>query len=462
VTIEVVGPSGEVLARGRTDAAGAFDVARGPSARSLRVWARTETAEHDVAIAHDPTGTSLHFIEAPLAPSDAPLEVLARDDAPGGPAGAFHILDTMLVGLERAERWTGRDMPPVFVYWGRGVTTEWSFYRGEVPAGSGRYAFELLGGDPGRQDVTDTDEHDEAIIVHELGHMVMDLVSTDSSFGGRHPPGFLVDPGLAWEEGRVSWFATAALGDPAYLDTVGLEPRGSLRVDRDYSRVNPGPRGLGSEQTVGEVLWDLADGTPDLPDDDGDDDGVALGPEGVMRAMMDLAGVDGAYPCLATFLRFLVVRGRVAELTLKALLERTGQPASLLPGDDRSVWPVDVALDEQVEGEIDGLSNPAPSGGPPLPTSGYDAVRAYRFRVAAATAVDLTLTIRGSGLRGDAADLDLEVRDLQARLLAEARTESATERVAGLALGPGWYVAYVRDGGGGSRAAFSLRVASRQ
>lgn len=455
VDLELVDSRGVTLASARTDEAGRFELARAPGAASLIVWARVRLANRDVAVTTDADGRQAHRLAIDLATAARPLAIAASDAAEGGPAGAFHILDTMLTGLGALERWTGRAPPPIFVYWGRGATRDWSYFRGERPPGSGRFAFELLGGQPGQQATTDTDEHDEAIMLHELGHLVMTLVSTESSIGGHHPPGVLVDPGLAFEEGRVSWFAVAALGDPRYQDTIGLEPTGRLRVDRDYSRVNPGPQGIGSEQTVGEVLWDLTDGVDELPDD-GDGDGVALGPEAVMRAMMDLDAAAGAYPCLATFLEHLVRTGRATELDLKAMLERSGQTSRLLPAPGVASWPLDLSLPASVSGEIDGLSDPAPSGGPAHPATGYDATRAYRFHLTEPTSVEIVLAIEGSGSTLDHTDLDLELRDIRSRLLAESSGLARRETIPPTLLPPGWYVVYVRDGGRGNRARYVL------
>ena len=37
-------------------------------------------------------------------------------------------------------------------------------------------------------------------------------------------------------------------------------------------------------------------------------------------------------------------------------------------------WPMDLEINGSVAGKIDGLSSPAPSGGPPRPSNGLDAV----------------------------------------------------------------------------------------
>ena len=93
-----------------------------------------------------------------------------------------------------------------------------------------------------------------------------------------------------WRNGRFWLTASsqrariaAVRRDPRYQDTIGLEPGGSLRVDHDLER-SDGPRGNGAENSVSDVLWDLTDGAPGY--EDRDRDGVALGPEGILRAMI--------------------------------------------------------------------------------------------------------------------------------------------------------------------------------
>jgi hypothetical protein len=160
---------------------------------------------------------------------------------------------------------------------------------------------ELMGGNRGQQRTSDCDEHDEGIILHEFGHFVMDRLSTNSSTGGTHPGGHLLDPGLAWEEGRATWLSAAVRREPTYQDTIGIEPQGSLRVDHAIERGDQGPRGVGAETSVSDILWDLTDGVDGYPDED--HDGVALGPAPLLRAMTEFADEPGAYPSLATFLR---------------------------------------------------------------------------------------------------------------------------------------------------------------
>lgn len=454
VIVEAVDSEGDVVARTATAADGTFSIEAPVSAQRLIVRARIE-APHDLAVTRDPLGRDEHRIELPLGSPSLFLEITATESSADGSAGAFHILDTELRGLEAVYAWTGRRLPPLFTYWGRGVTTSWSYFRGERPAGSGRFCLELLGGEADQQHSTDTDEHDEAIILHELGHFVMDRLSTDSSPGGNHPAGVLLDPGLAWEEGRATWFAAAVLGAPHYLDTIGLEPHGRLRVSHDIEAGSPGPRGVGSEQGVAEILWDLSDGSDGLPDVD--DDGVALGPGPVLRAMMALREIDGAYPDISTFLGHVVANELAERPQLVGLLSQGGHPGSMIPTVGAVAWPRDVTLPGGTSGKIDGVSNPAPNGSPNRPDTGQDAVHAYRVHVGDDGWLAVQLQIFGTGRAADRQDLDIEVRDIRANLLASSRGETQVERVMER-VPPGWYVIYVRDGGSGNQAGYELRV----
>ena len=409
-----------------------------------------------------------HSIPVSSLPSTPAPQIVAIDLPDSIPfAGALHLLDTLGHGLERVLAWRGVVMPPLFAHWGRGETTEWSYYTGETPAGSGRFGLVLMGGDPGAQATTDTDEHYEGIVLHELGHFVMDRRSGDSSIGGRHPPGELTEPGVAWEEGRATFFAVAALTSAGlsqelrYRDTVGIEPTGSCRVDQDVETpAADNPRGEGVQESVTAILWDLADGSAEgippqseLPDRDGD--GVALGAAGVLEAMESQWSETHSYPSLTSFLEFLVRTGRVTRPDLEAMLTRTGEPLSLL--EPQNLWPIRLELGQSRTGTIDGLSNPSASGGEPRPDNHLDAVRAYHVLVSEAGMLDARVRISGSGTASDHSRVAVELRDRRCvsvdRVVSSGPQVSVVHRVE-----PGVYVIYVRDAGDGNRADFTLEV----
>lgn len=452
VTVRALDEADAIVAETHTDQEGRFVLAASTAATKLVVVAHIDDGVRDLMVTTDGPGLVPHEVELTLGPPTMEHAIHIGDEL--AMAGALHILHAIDRGSRAVKEWTGRELPPFFCYWDRGITTNWSFYSGERPAGSGRYTIELLGGEPDQQVTTDTDEHDEGIILHEFGHFVMDVLSSDSSHGGSHPRGFLIDPGLAWEEGRATWFATVVLGIPWYQDTIGIEPSGELRVHHDVERGDLSEvKGLGSEAGVTEILWDLSDGVPGQPDIDSD--GVALGPAGVLDAMMALGAEPGAHPTIASFLRFLVRSERVPSDALENVLLVGRHPLTLLPPNDDSMWPLDLGFPASTGGKVDGLTNPAPSGGPARPTNGFDAAKVYRVHLEQPGRIWLNLRIFGSGTGADHQDLDLELRDIRSELLEASRGETATESIT-RQLDAGWYVVYVRDAGQGNKAAFEL------
>lgn len=468
VDLTLIDAAGQIVASTRTDEAGRFSFGvedfAGRTPHSVGITARVRVGGIDVAASRVANGASSHA-------AVVSLEELARTggqvhfaDADGEMAGALHIVDTLLRGSRALERWTGRALPPVYAYWGRGVTTEWSYFRGEVPAGSGRYCLELLGGPLGEQHTTDTDEHDEGIILHELGHFVMNRLAGDSSVGGRHPPGALVDPGVAWEEGRATWFAMAVLAeeDPErevlYRDTVGIVPTGSTRIDEDVERPSE-PRGLGSERSVAGVLWDLTDGEHDDPRAgralDRDSDGVALGAARVLEAMSAAAAEPGAFVALPGFLQHLTSNGTEFH-EVESMLRTTGEDRVVLRGPYQHLaWPLPLPLTMPTEGRIDGLSDPSPSGAPAKPDNGIDAMRVYHVVLPRAGMLRVSLVIEGSGTASDHTDLDLQLWSLRTEPMAQASGPQPRHELA-RQLDAGAYVVMVRDGGQGNRATFTL------
>lgn len=456
VRVRALDANGRTLGETSTNADGTFELPGAATATRVSIAARIEADGYDLAVTRDPMGREPHEFSAPVGVG--PLRVVASDATADGPGGALHLLDTLLRGEMAVREWLGATLPPLYAYWGRGVTSEWSWYEGEQPAGSGRYKLELLGGERGQRATTDTDEHDEAVVLHELGHFVFDRLSSASSAGGQHPSGHFVDPGLAWEEGRATWFAAIVLGTGLYTDSIGMAPSGRLQAHTDLERRNPPPRGLGSQESVEEVLWDLVDGSERLPTDH-DRDGAAVDPVVLLRTMIALGREPNAFPCFPTFLRYIVDQGVVPEAQVRAVLANGSLPVALLPENGQSPWPLELPVgDAGRSGRIDSIADPSPSGGPRLPHTGYDAIHTYRLIVTEPSTLTLDLAIDAAGDETDRSDLDLELRDLRSDEVASSRGTTRTEQIV-RPIEPGHYIVRVVDGGrDGARARYVLRA----
>lgn len=454
VAVAAIDAAGRVLAEGVTDDRGVFELSPSAPSVAVRVRAAIHADGYALDVTSDPLGQEPHAFDVAV-PAAGVVEAIARDDAPGGPGGAFHLLDTLYRGEVAVRDMLGATLPPLYTFWGRGVTHEWSFYVGEAPAGSGRFRLELLGGERDRRATTDTDEHDEAVVLHELGHFVFDRLSSASSAGGPHPSGHYVDPGLAWEEGRATWFGAVVLGRPQYTDTIGLEPSGRLQVHTDLEHRSPPPRGLGSQETVEEVLWDLVDGSASIPEDL-DRDGAAVEPRILLQAMVAMSRDPAILPCFPTYLRYLVDHDVVSEETMRGVLRAGSLPEALLPQDSVRPWPLTLSLDQEARSDIDSITDPAPSGGPRFPRTGFDAVRTYLITVPADGVLELDLSIEGRGDESDRSDLDLELRDLRSEEIASSQGTTREESIRH-EVRAGSYVVRVVDGGAnGARARFRL------
>lgn len=486
VTVIARDARGTNLAQTMTDAQGRFSittavrpasVALRSSVNYIRTPAVSTAPTMHIDVAPDRDGRTPYEVVAPVSANGAPIQLHATLAEPRGEGGAFHILDTLVTAMQTVYQWSQRELPPFFVIWSHASGTDWSYYRGERPEHSNRYALELMGGVRGRLETTDADQHDIYIVLHEFGHFVFDQLSSDSSIAGFHPATVNTDPGVAWEEGRATWFACAVLGDSVYRDAVGIEPTGSLRQNDDLENLpNDALRGFGSQRTVEEILWDLSDGTlapaaatpasTTLPDRD--NDGIALGPAQVFRSMMTLRDNHETLPGLVTFLRTLAQQQHVTEPQIERLLQspRNQNMTYTRLGTDEP-WPflmrfapapgAGSSVTATVRGKIDGVSDPAPSGGRANPNNGFDAVRSYRVIVTTRSMLEGRLTIRGTGRAADHSDVDLELRDGRANMLDHSTSETPSETISRV-VDPGLYVFYVRDGGSGNAANFELSV----
>jgi hypothetical protein len=120
----------------------------------------------------------------------------------------------------------------------------------------------------GEQNV-DTDEYDQHVIAHELGHYIQDAFSRDDSTGGEHGPGDRLDLRVAFSEGWGNAFSGMVKNDPRYRDAFG--PAQGMDFDINVESDAFGPAGWFSEESVQSILYDVFDATADA------NDAVALG-----------------------------------------------------------------------------------------------------------------------------------------------------------------------------------------
>lgn len=170
-----------------------------------------------------------------------------------GLAGAFNIFDIMLKGQDFARENLNKgaypSTPPVTVQWKKGFETSTSYYDGSKIVIQGV--------------VTDTDEFDDPVLMHEFGHYLERAFSESDSPGGSHD-GSPTDPRLAFGEGYGTYIGCRISGSSLYFDSSASGISVTNLNDTGKKASLTSPRGLNqlmSEYVVGEILWRLDRGT---------------------------------------------------------------------------------------------------------------------------------------------------------------------------------------------------------
>ncbi len=175
-------------------------------------------------------------------------------------AGAFNVLEQAHRAAARLEGRTPKLVPTP------GLRVVWGPTQRPV-CGScfyvARFVLELTGQEG------DVDAHDDAVVLHELGHYIEALYGVYSNPGGFHDLEPAV-PTMAWSEGFATWFQAVVRDDGRYVDA---QPARVYVLDLEtpppqaMGTVPDGdPGGLVSEALVYALLWDGVD-APDIDDD---------------------------------------------------------------------------------------------------------------------------------------------------------------------------------------------------
>lgn len=271
VDIEVIdalqraGSAKAVIAKGKTDANGAFSVSVvDGSVRTVRVRAvttSTQTPDLFVKVTNMATGSVWAVASADIANhgpnTNVDFGTLVAGVGTGGES--FNIFDLGVTGADYVKALTGA----------RPGSTKLVTFRWASNGGIG-------GSSTSGNTVTlrDSAGYDDTPILHEWSHYVMNNYSKSSNPGGTHQlANCNEDLRLAFDEGRASFFGCSVRRSKAwpnaniYLRTDGGSGPGhsvlmyDLETEAQYQCV-----GDTSEVTVSRSLWDIGDGagTSDL------------------------------------------------------------------------------------------------------------------------------------------------------------------------------------------------------
>ncbi len=296
-TVQALGASDNVLASTTSDALGQYslDVTQSTSVR-IRVLARLQESgppSWDFAVTDNTSGNAVYVLQGGLSSSgsaDSTRDLLADSGWNGSSyastraAAPFAILDAAYealqqvliadatVALPAAElRWSVNNMPT------SGVRANGEIGTSSYVGGEGNMY--ILG-----YADNDTDEYDKSVIQHEFAHYLEDAVSRSDSPGGPHRLGDEIDMRLAYGEGFANAFSAIASAQPIYSDSAG--PSQSRGFGYSLEDDNFGSPGWFSENSVGKIIYDVADSNND------GDDVLSLGFAPIYQVMTDSAYIQ--------------------------------------------------------------------------------------------------------------------------------------------------------------------------
>ena len=109
--------------------------------------------------------------------------------------------------------------------------------------------------------LSDSDEYDSHVIIHEWGHYLEDTFSRSNSIGGNHGENDSLDIRVAFSEGFGNAFAGMVLDEPIYFDTV-FNPRKKISdgffFNLETQKVDA-KKGWFSEASIQRILYDIYD-----------------------------------------------------------------------------------------------------------------------------------------------------------------------------------------------------------
>lgn len=248
-----------ILARGATDATGAFRISvKDTNTRTVQVRAlssTTQTPDLFVRVV-DPRRSKVYAVASSARSGHAPnqnVDFGTLVAAVGAGGEVFNILDMGILGADYI-----RDMTGFRPGSDKLLTYRW--------ARDGGISASTTSGNT--VSLRDTAGYDDAVILHEWGHYAMNNYSKSSNPGGTH---FLSDCNqdirLAFDEGRASYLGCSVRrtnGMPTsnvYVRTDGGSGPGhatnwyDLEAETQYAC-----DGDTSEVTVSRSLWDIPDG----------------------------------------------------------------------------------------------------------------------------------------------------------------------------------------------------------
>ena len=461
IPVEILGPTGAVLANTITNDTGdyAVQINFGPNPATqvrVRVQARIQLPFGTIVrVLRDAAATTPYTHTSALGgiPANDTMQVdlnIALNDS----AAAYAILDALYDAFITAKSGINATLPNVDVYWAPGNGAA-SVFTPQVD-----FATLLIAGGVNGNPASNQDEWDHGVIVRLLGEYLLHYFFGNPPPQGANTNGGLLVPSVAWREGFLDYWSCLGRGNSEFFDTVGIGAQGRVvrffNIESFFDATLPpvGPddpnvyqsaaeSGIGSRFTVAEMLWDITD--TGLT---GQDDPLNFP---VFLAIQKLRNIGvGRLPYLGTFLDRLTQDGSLDAVTINLLTlnpedqgfryptsvaSETVWPRPFLQGGQLGqplVPPVDLTLSGNVDNSVN-------------PELGLGSLRYFSINVPAGGTLQGTLTTAGN--------LKLELFDNGHNLITTGTT-SVIHIVENQAI----FYFRVSSNGGTVNADFDLRV----
>ncbi|MDP2274633.1 MAG: hypothetical protein Q8N23_05930 [Archangium sp.] len=318
-----------VLSATATGGDGSFSISYTPNGTAnLALYALSQSVEPSISIEDNTDNNLLWAVGSTLTGQNQMVNLHAAHgwtgtgyDAANRAAAPFAILDSMFTASRAfmAAR-PNINFPPLKVNWSPNNTPQ----AGDTALGLiGTSHFSpaenelyILG-----KDGADTDEYDSHVIVHEWGHFFEANLSRSDSPGGRHGPGDILDPRIAFGEAWGNSVAAMVLPETVYVDTnwsgANMSGFGFDAETTPSPTDDPTPSGF-SESSVLRLLYDIYDGN----NEPHDGFGVGLGP--IADVLMNGQKNTDAMTTLASFVTVLKAQPGVNASALNGLMAHYG------------------------------------------------------------------------------------------------------------------------------------------
>lgn len=266
-TVQLLSSGGTTLASTITDTAGNYSFSL-PTAQAVMVRVRAELKDSsaDFTVRDNTQGGAMYAMDSAIfTPSASATTIdLAAPSGWGGSsytgtrvAGPFAILDVAYKAKQKVLSVSPTTvLEPLKLYWSvNNVPSGGSLSAGQIGTSffttdnTGSAVLYLLGAAN-----VDTDEYDQPVVAHEIGHFLQHAVSRDDSVGGPHTGSDKLDMRVAFSEGWGNSWAGMALGSPIYHDSRNTSQASGFayNVSTMPSVAN---RGWYNESTVEYLLY---------------------------------------------------------------------------------------------------------------------------------------------------------------------------------------------------------------